>query len=78
MFLVIAEKFLNIYIRNTVSISEHKRFIAYILLHTFDATTCHGIQASIYDGHFPRFDDIMMYRHVVLSVAEIKGNIRGI
>ena len=65
-----------IYIAYSITVSHKKCFVPYIFLYTSDASSCHCIITSIYNCHFPILKIGMMYCHFVLSITEVKCNIR--
>ena len=68
-----SDKLVNVDIANSISIGKAERFIAYVVLNTFETPTGHGGSAGIYERHLPGLDPIVMYFYLVF--LEIKGDI---
>ena len=76
MFFMKLHQSININIRYTITIGQHKRFIANIFPDPLYSSAGHGIQSGIYQSYFPRLCIGLMHSHGSI-LRKIKRNITG-
>ena len=73
MRLMVLKKPVDIHIRNPVTVCEHKRLIAYILLHLLYSSACHSLKPCVHQSHLPRLRLYIVDYHIVSR--KVKGDI---
>src|SRR5574344_427471 len=70
---MLVNKFIYIYIRNTIAICKHKRFFSYVFLRSLYASACHCLKTCIQHCNSPWLCAHFMNLHIV--VLHINRNV---
>lgn len=72
------EQLFQVHVGNTVTVGEHERLIADVLLHTLHAAAGHGVEAGIHYRDAPRLGMVLVDNHLVFAVGKVICNVGGV